>query len=244
MSITSVTEDEKQKGVAALLAYNAMQKDGATTSTPPEVADLVIESELAKKYGQTKTSLHLPVNKLNPTLSADGSAMEQVVFAQLGDNGVLPIFLAVAKMIAGKTLDTKWAVTTRTRYSVSVAEGATKITMSGTGLFPHSANGTTSGVPVDSDKTATYVEIIDPTTNAPMTNGDGRRIFGRTKVGTSTSPNSVEIELLTHAMGADPEGSSTAYAWESGKPATVNLAYGYRQRLDELDGNAFRRVFR
>ncbi|NJO18691.1 MAG: hypothetical protein HC877_24085, partial [Thioploca sp.] len=67
----------------------------------------------------------------------------------------------------------------------------------------------------------------------------GYRVFGRTRAGSSTSPNSVEVEFraVPDGYGAGP---AVPYTWEAGQPTSVDMYYGYRECLDNMDENAFR----
>lgn len=67
----------------------------------------------------------------------------------------------------------------------------------------------------------------------------GNRIFGMTQAGSSTEPNSVEVKFYHLAHGA-PLSVANAYTWERDQPTTVDVFYGFRQRLDQLDRAAFR----
>lgn len=237
-----VTAADRAAAIALLQRYNLMQRDGATDNSSAGVDDLVVASARAQQCGQANTPLHLPLTKIDPNIDTT-QPKERIVYKQLGDNGLLSTFLVVAESL-GRLL-----TTTRSKYGVAVAETNTFVTLSGSGLYPHSTTATEKGVPVSGDQLARLVEIINPDTNQPMTvssgANSGQRIIGRARVGSSTSPNSVEVEFGSIPMGADPATATfSAYAWEAGKPSSVNLHYGFRQRLDELDDAAFRRVFR
>ncbi len=55
----------------------------------------------------------------------------------------------------------------------------------------------------------------------------------------SASANSVEVKFYSIAPGA-PISTANAYTWEAGQPTTVDLYYGYRERLDNLSDTALR----
>ena len=69
----------------------------------------------------------------------------------------------------------------------------------------------------------------------------GKRIYGRTRAGAATSPDSVEVEFRMVAKGAALSASS-AYTWEPQHPVSVDLFYGFRERLDNLTETALRTV--
>lgn len=151
--------------------------------------------------------------------------------------------------IAGKTTDAK-AVVVSKEYLGQTATAATGfLTLTDAGNLKHATSTDRTGVPINDGADAgvdeaTYVEIIDPTTEAALevlSGGNaGKRIFGRTRAGSATSPNSVEVEFRAVAKGANLS-TSVAYTWEAGQPTTVNLSIGFRQRLDNLDETALRR---
>lgn len=152
--------------------------------------------------------------------------------------------------IAGKTTDAKALVVNRKAAAQTVAATNTFITVTDTGNLKHADATDRTGVPVQDGADAgahlaTYVEVIDPATEAGLEvigGGDaGKRIFGRTRVGSSTSPNSVEVEFRAVANGADLS-TSVAYTWEAGQPTSIDLYYGFRERLDNLTETALRTV--
>jgi hypothetical protein len=67
----------------------------------------------------------------------------------------------------------------------------------------------------------------------------GQRIYAFTQAGSSTEPNSVEAKFYTIPLG-DPISTANPYTWERDLPTTVDIYYGYRERLDNTDENAFR----
>lgn len=150
--------------------------------------------------------------------------------------------------IADKTTDARSFVVERVFHNSAVSPGNTFITISSVGNLKHADSVNTTGIPINdgydvNNETATYVVIIDPSTERSMEviGGAhvGKRIFGRTRAGSSTSPDSVEIEFRA-AIKGDPPASSVAYTWESGQPINIDLYYGFRERLDNLGDNAFR----
>ena len=68
----------------------------------------------------------------------------------------------------------------------------------------------------------------------------GKVIFGRTRAGASSSPDSVEIEFRAVSHGADIS-TSVAYAWEATQNVSlIDVTYGYFQTLADADESAFR----
>jgi len=65
------------------------------------------------------------------------------------------------------------------------------------------------------------------------------RIFGLTEAGAATEPNQVEVVFYSNAIG-DPISTSNPYTWTAADPTTVDLYYGFRDRLDQIGDAAFR----
>ena len=151
--------------------------------------------------------------------------------------------------IAGKTTDAKAFVINRKFENAVVVTGDGYFTMTGTGLFPHADSVNVTGVPINDgydigNDPATYVEIIADgyaQSLLVLTGGNaGQVIFGRTRAGsTGTEPDSVEVEFRSVAIDSDISVSSP-YTWEAGHVNVVDLYYGFRNCLDDMDENAFR----
>ena len=83
------------------------------------------------------------------------------------------------------------------------------------------------------------VAIIETVANANftftgMSGGSanaGYRIYGRTIAAGGTEPNSVVVSFRQVAPGA-ALATSVAYTWEKGQNTSVDLYYGYRERMD------------
>lgn len=93
------------------------------------------------------------------------------------------------------------------------------------------------------NQTITETVVSGNFTVAGMAGGTadyGKRIYGRTVTG-GTEPNSVQIDFRAVANGAELS-TSVAYTWERDQPTTVDLYYGYRNRLDNLSETALRRM--
>jgi len=251
-----------------------MQKFGTTDESPDpgpsnRTDNLIVSNERSQAYGQSKTPLHIPLDKYDPDLSdanraANGITEEAAVYKQLGNNGLMPMFFSIVGGIASGLSTSKWLVGTRSRYNYShgMAGAATSFLLNDTGNLPHSTGpesagypvtvGSTpgvDGVPVDSDLEATYVELIDATTGNPLVvlggPDTGKRVYGRTRVGVSISPNSVEIGLYFKNFSDDPKTvTGSVYSWEGGQPSVLNVFYGFRKSISGLDTSMFRRVFR
>ena len=69
----------------------------------------------------------------------------------------------------------------------------------------------------------------------------GKRIYARTRAGTGISPDSVEAEFRMVTKGA-ALSTSAPYTWETGQPTTIDLFYGFRERLDNMNDTALRTV--
>jgi len=150
--------------------------------------------------------------------------------------------------IAGKTTDARAFVLNRQFNDASVAATNTFITITDAGNLKHADAVDITGVPINDgydagNDEATYVEIIADGYDAGLEvlTGiyAGNRIFGRTRAGSSTSPNSVEVEFRSVAPG-DPIASSVPYTWESGQPTVIDVYYGYRECMDAMSDTAFR----
>jgi hypothetical protein len=152
--------------------------------------------------------------------------------------------------IAGKTTDAKAFITDRKYENLSVNENDGYVTITASGLLKHAGSIDITGIPVYDGVDAgnndnCYVEVI--------ANGyekglfvlagtyAGNRIFGRTRVGSSVSPDSVEIEW--RSVGIDDSISgSVAYTWEANQAPVVDIYYPYRSALDTMEENAFRKM--
>lgn len=157
--------------------------------------------------------------------------------------------------IAGKTTDAKAFVDNLKFQTLSVSPGDTFVTLSSAGNLKHADSVNITGVPVFdgydvNNHEATFVAILDDdgyatelTVFQDQVGGaqSGWRIFGRTRAGASTSPDSVEIEFRAVALG-DEISNSSPYTWESTQPAEIDVIIGYRTCLDNLDEAAFRKL--
>lgn len=153
--------------------------------------------------------------------------------------------------IAGKTLDAHTLIINK-RINASINPGDGYFTLVEVGNLKHADPINNLGVPVFdgfdlSNYLSCYVEIIDRTneTDAGIQvlfgPNKGQRIFGLTRAGNSSSPDSVEIEFRSVAAGADLSTSSP-YIWEASQVPDIYLFYPYRQRMDLLNENDLRIV--
>lgn len=152
--------------------------------------------------------------------------------------------------IAGKTTDAKALVTTRAFLTGTMTSGTFFTVLNDTGMFPHADSVDRTGVPVidgaDAGATeACYVEIINLSTEAGLEvlSGAfaGQRIFGLTFGSSGSEPDSVGVQFMRVAKGGNI-ADGVPYAWEDGQPLTASFFYGFRQRIDQLDDAALRRV--
>lgn len=153
--------------------------------------------------------------------------------------------------IASKTTDAMVVMETRKFEDEAVAATNTFVTLTDAGNLKHADAVNRTGVPIQDGADvgaheSTYVEIINPATESALevltAGGDfGKRIYGRTRAGAATSPNSVEVEFRAVAKGA-ALSTSVAYTWEAGQPTTVDMFFGFRQRFDQVNENFARRV--
>jgi hypothetical protein len=75
---------------------------------------------------------------------------------------------------------------------------------------------------------------------ATNTTNEGNKVFGVTTEGTSTSPNSVQINFYSVPVGGNISTQAVPYVWESSQATTVNFIYGKGERGDLLDVNCLR----
>jgi hypothetical protein len=151
--------------------------------------------------------------------------------------------------IAGKTTDAMSLIVTKKFAGVSITATNTSATLTDTGNMKHADATDKRGIPTfdagpdSASHENTYVEIINPATGEPvevLSGGDaGKRVYGRTIATGATSPNSVVVAFRAVAIGA-ALSTSVSYAWEAAQPASVDMYYGWRYRLDEIDENALR----
>ena len=150
--------------------------------------------------------------------------------------------------IAGKTTDAKSFITDRKFEDITPVVGSLFLTLTDIGQLKHADSTDVTGVPIydgfdAGDDEATYAELIADGYGAGLVVlsgvNAGNRIFGRTRAGSSTSPNSVEIEFRSVAIGQSLS-SSIAYAWEAEQSSNIDVYYPYRDCLDSMSENAFR----
>lgn len=150
--------------------------------------------------------------------------------------------------IAGKTLDAHAKCFTRQYFAQAVAATNTFITLSDVGNLKHADATDLTGVPIAdgadvANHEATFVRITNPLTGNDLevlAGGDeGKRIFGRTRAGSATSPDAVEIEFRAATLGTNIS-TSVAYTWEAAQPTSINVGIGFRKRLDLLSDSDFR----
>jgi hypothetical protein len=68
---------------------------------------------------------------------------------------------------------------------------------------------------------------------------DGYRIFARTRAGSGTSPDSIELEFRAVPLGMSIT-ASVPYTWDGYQPTNIHAIYPYRQSLHAMDENALR----
>jgi hypothetical protein len=155
--------------------------------------------------------------------------------------------------IATKTTDAVAYIINAAYFGEAVATGNTLVTVSSAGNLKHADSVNRLGIPVfdtgpfAGDPNACYVHITDGYSSGgelSVLTGPhaGERIFGFTFNGSSTSPNSVEVHFYSSPWNLNYALNYTPYTWEAGQPDVINLLYGYNERLDAMDENAFREV--
>ena len=153
--------------------------------------------------------------------------------------------------IAGKTTDARGFIFNRQYLAASVVASDSFITLSSTNNFQHATTTNHVGVPCfdtgqyAGDWTGCFVDIMDPVSDTQLTavggDADGYRIFGITRTGSSLSPDAIEIEFRAVHHG-DDLSNSIPYTWDTDQPTTIDLVYGYFERLDTVNDNALRQV--
>lgn len=149
--------------------------------------------------------------------------------------------------IAGNTLDAKALIFTRKFGNAFIDIGSTFTTISSIGNLKHSDSINVIGIPVYDgfdfgNYESTYVDIIDGYGSGLFVIDGinaGNRIFGRTRAGTSVSPDSVEIEFLS-VMDGESVSNGISYVWENQQPIYIDFYYPYRDCLSSIDENALR----
>mgnify|MGYP001770874897 CR=1 FL=1 len=154
--------------------------------------------------------------------------------------------------IAGKTTDAQGFIFPRGFRAQAVANNNTFVTLSSPGNLKHSDAVDKTGVPCfdtapyAGDHNACYALITNPVNDQQFTviggPNDGYVIFGRTRSGSSTSPNSIEVEFRAVPHGTDIS-SSVPFTWNTSYlPTSIDITYGYFTRLDQADEYSFRRL--
>lgn len=155
--------------------------------------------------------------------------------------------------IATKTTDAVAYNVNRAFFGITVAAIDTLVTLSSAGNLKHADTVDNTGIPCfdaapfTGDWTSCYVHVVDGYTTGSellVMAGPhaGERIFGVTYAGSSTSPDSVEVHFYSAPFSVNQAITHTPYVWEAGQVTTINCLYGYNERLDLLDINAFRTV--
>lgn len=113
--------------------------------------------------------------------------------------------------------------------SATVVQGSVVTAINGvtTALLITAAAGTSPAVTLTNDN----VGVQGNATQSENVADAGFTITNMTGGAGGFSPDSVDVEFRCVAIGADLSTSS-AYTWEASQPTTVDMAYGYRKRLD------------
>ena len=135
---------------------------------------------------------------------------------------------------------------------VTVLDGYTNILIVSPGNLRHADNINTLGVPIlDAGPFAgDYLSCTAIIQDATIGGGElvvqagphaGERVIGITKLGASTSPDSVDVVFYSVPLTSQVSNTTiTPYTWELGQPTTVNITIGFNKRLDLLGKNDFR----
>lgn len=156
--------------------------------------------------------------------------------------------------ITARTADALAYVMDRVFFGAVVGDGYTQVTLVSPGNLKHADPVNTLGVPAfDAAPFAgDYASCTVSIKNATVADGElavlggphiGERIFGLSYVGASVSPNSIEVRFYSVSPSKEIDGYNISpYVWETGQPHTVNMIFGFNERLDQLDKNAFRTI--
>lgn len=154
--------------------------------------------------------------------------------------------------IAGKTTDARGFIINRKFAGATVAATDTEITITSVGNLNHSDAVDKTGVPCFDvapyvgNYMACYVEILNPVDGTQFVvqagGNAGEKIYGITQNGASTSPDSVEVAFYSVPFGGDISTQSTPYTWEAALPTSIDLFYGFFQRLDLMSENDLRTI--
>jgi hypothetical protein len=158
--------------------------------------------------------------------------------------------------IAGKTTDAVAYIVNRAFYGINIVGTPASITVTSAGNFKHADTVDRTGIPCfdaapfTADMISCYVHIVDGYADGyagselVVLSGPhaGERIFGVTYAGASVSPNEIVVAFYSAPFNTDYSVSATPYNWEVGQSPTINILYGYNERLDQLDAGAFRTV--
>ncbi len=152
--------------------------------------------------------------------------------------------------IAGKTTDSRGLIVNIIIHNETVVIGDGFITITSTGNLQHSTSLNKVGIPCFDTSPylgnfkAAYVEITNGSDDSSLTVLSGvhigEKIFGITRSGSSTSPDSVEVVFYSSPRGQDIETSSSLYTWESGQSTAISCVYGFFKRLDQLSDEDLR----
>lgn len=152
--------------------------------------------------------------------------------------------------IAGNTTDAKSFITDHKFENVTILENDGYITLTDLGQLKHADAIDETGVPIfdgidAGNYESCYVEIIADGYESGLVVlsgiNAGHRIFGITRAGSSSSPDTVEVELRSVAID-QPISTSVSYEWESEQPSIVDIYYPFRDALNTMDENAFRKT--
>jgi hypothetical protein len=149
--------------------------------------------------------------------------------------------------LAGKGTDGSSYTIDLIQYNLNVSNSNSFITFTKSNSLHHTIN-SKLGIPLFDDGyylddyESCFVEICNSLTgeyfSVPSGPFSGERIFGLTKKGSSVSPNSVEIHFYSYNPGGN-FNSNHSYTWNLGN-SSINIRYGYHQRLDQLNKSSLR----
>lgn len=140
-------------------------------------------------------------------------------------------------------------VTDRKFNNIAVSVGNTSKIISSPGDLPYAGATNRTGVPIfdgadAGNYEACFVGIADASSAASLSvlsgPSAGNRVIGFTYA--DVDGDSVEVRFYSVLPGS-ALSTATAYTWESGQPLSIDLYYGFRQRIDQVDETAIRFLY-
>lgn len=133
--------------------------------------------------------------------------------------------------------------------NIAVAATNTSVTVSSPGNLPYAGPVNRTGVPIFDGYDAgnyeqCFVGVVDASSSAGLSvltgPSAGNRIIGFTY--TATPGDSVQVRFYSVLPGS-ALSTATAYTWEAGQPTLIDLYYGFRENIDQINEVAIRYLY-